>query len=380
MLTSSIINLVMLLSFIYFITSLMITAINESISAYFNNKNNTVKDAIRNLFFDGSDNKEDDSKWIWMKKEAAPQDGEWKTYIDANFLKSPFIQPLLRERNKYPAFIPAKNFSLFVLDKCLNKQPITIASTLTANDIDSSELPTEMKATLNTFLFQAGNDLKKVQELLEEFYNNAMDRAADWYKSKAKRRMLFIACLLCVLLNIDTVNIINDSLNDPQELNGSAERIIAALPNMKAQGEVVKVSSNGKSFSINVVSPIAKKPDTTQPNGQYRGSTGEVDSTCSDNMSGLTILYLGTGGYSIGYKGFSDAMNEWFSKRRFEKAPFSYALLGSVSLKLFIKMIGVLLSAFAIQLGSNYWFGVLNKAINIRSVSKRKEDNSTDEK
>jgi hypothetical protein len=66
-------------------------------------------------------------------------------------------------------------------------------------------------------------------------------------------------------------------------------------------------------------------------------------------------MYEETSGYFLGYEK-GDFLNEWFGK----------GFMGFI-----IKMLGILITAFAIQLGSNYWFDIMKKALSMRSPGKK---------
>src|SRR5258708_39669674 len=88
MFNSSAIDLVIVLSFTYFIGSLMISAINEAVAGGGRWRSNHLEASLKLLLFDS----------------------DWANFVDQQLMKSPHIESLMKAPGKYPAYIPAKNF------------------------------------------------------------------------------------------------------------------------------------------------------------------------------------------------------------------------------------------------------------------------------
>src|SRR5207253_1956872 len=88
MFDSPVVSLVILLSFTYFIGSLVLSAINEAISGFLRMRSNDLKRSMEGLFF---------------------EDG-WKNYIRNHFNKTPAMQSLMKKKGKYPAYIASTSF------------------------------------------------------------------------------------------------------------------------------------------------------------------------------------------------------------------------------------------------------------------------------
>src|ERR1041384_1363591 len=95
MFNSPVINLVILLSFTYFVWSLMLSAINEFIISIFKYRQRNLKNALENLFFDPT----------------------WKTFFQDKLINSPHLESLFRKKGKYPAYIPSSNFVYSIIEQ-----------------------------------------------------------------------------------------------------------------------------------------------------------------------------------------------------------------------------------------------------------------------
>ena len=87
----------------------------------------------------------------------------------------------------------------------------------------------------------------------------------------------------------------------------------------------------------------------------------------------VTALYNNMGGYQMGYTWWDQFWNEWVGRSIDPDPATKHTYEDCVGVFL-LKILGLLLTAFALQLGSNYWFDLLNKAVNLRATGKKPND------
>lgn len=326
MFNSPILDLVILLSFTYFVGSLMLTAINESISAGLKTRAKDLKVALENLLFDG----------------------DWKKFAKDKVFASQHIKSLMKNQKQFPSYIPAQNFVLTIIEQ-IKSENFTKANVL--KGIEEAKLPDAMKNVLkdlwakaqaNTSVAQ--NELASFEKGIENFYNNAMDRASGWYKRKTRRIIIVTGFILSAILNIDTIKITNDALSDKSRLAKTVDNIIASLPDL-SKDESIKINAGNDTIRITHYNHI----DTL------------VKSTAT-KIKDLQIIYDERGGYQMGY-GKGKYFNDWWADKN--------------GVRVFLlKILGLLITAFALQLGSNYWFDLLNKTVNLRATGKKPDEKS----
>src|SRR5215831_10158138 len=135
MFNSSVLDLIILLAFTYFVGSLLLSSINESITQGLRSLRQThLKAAIENLLFDE----------------------KWKGFVQNTLMKSPQILSLMKDKNTYPAYIPANNFVLAVIEQ-INPEEYT--SDKIQNAIEQSALPEQFKKVLKTIATKATGNL-----------------------------------------------------------------------------------------------------------------------------------------------------------------------------------------------------------------------------
>jgi hypothetical protein len=83
----------------------------------------------------------------------------------------------------------------------------------------------------------------------------------------------------------------------------------------------------------------------------------------------IVMTYNQSTGYRMGYPSMKAFRQEWVGT--------GGGFLSVLGL-LLKKLLGVVLTAFALQLGSNYWFGVLNKVVSIRAAGVKPDTNKED--
>ncbi|HEV8286020.1 MAG TPA: hypothetical protein VGQ09_17045 [Chitinophagaceae bacterium] len=310
MFNSPILDLVIFLSFTYFIGSLILSAINEAIAGTLRLRQKDLAKALNKFFFD-------------------PQ---WKNFLKNTLLKSPHIQSLMKAKDRIPAYIPARNFIMALTE---NINPIAYKNgEFSKTTLAASGLPPEAIKVIETigkqvsYIEDKTQRIKEFENRLEEFYNNTMDRVTGWYKKRIRRILLIVGIALAVALNIDTLKIANDALKDPDKLSKAADNISANLSKLDSLNGTIKVSDTAVMVTVDNISA---------------------------NTKNLTVQYERTSGFSLGYRNREDFNEQW--KSHFWR-----------------KLLGILLTAFALQLGANYWFELMTKAVNVRAAGKRPDD------
>lgn len=311
MFNSPVLDLVILLSFTYFIGSLILSAINEAIAGTLRLRQKDLGKALENLFFDP----------------------KWKMFVKNTLLKSPQLQSLMKRQDRMPAYIPASNFVL-ALEENLDQDEYAkgvfkpkVVNIPTNQNLLPDVILTVMQTIWNqSDTTEAKSRKEEFETKLEEFYNNAMNRTTGWYKRRIRRILLVVGLILAFVLNIDTIEIVNNALKDKTQLSKTVDNITANLPKSGALNQTVTVKDTSGNVVINT----------------------SIAAT-TDSIKKLQIIYENTTGYSLGYNDFH---KQW-------KGHF------------WIKLLGLLITAFALQMGSNYWFDLMNKAVNIRAAGKK---------
>jgi hypothetical protein len=223
----------------------------------------------------------------------------------------------LGRSGKLPSYIPSRTFAIALFDLVA---PVNgSAATRTLQDVRDSveKISNEpVKQALVALIDDAGTDIRRARENVERWYDDAMDRVSGWYKKKTQVFILLWALAVTLSVNADTILIANTLAHD-----ATMRKSLVAIAEVKAK---------------------EAPPQNTQ-------QTVDLIKQMSNEAKEL--------GLPIGWSRKPD------DPKRLPNGPGEWAL----------KIIGLLLTTGAVSLGAPFWFDVLNKLVNIRSVGKQPE-------
>jgi hypothetical protein len=332
MLGSSVLDIGIGLIFVYLMLSLVCTAANEAIASLFSWRPNNLREGIRNLL-DGPN----------------ASNGEWAQ----KFYDHPLIQGLYQPGQR-PSYIPSRTFALALTDLVLPAEIAARASTAQElrTAIAASPCPPGLKQVLRLLVDEADRSSKagqalrldglldiqkldtlfsQMQQHIEIWFNNSMERVAGWYKRRVQAWTIGIAVCLTVALNVDSVLIARRLARD------SALRavIVAQAETMVQQPPATVV--------------VNSAPGTPQPAANPVQETAARVELLEDRIKALKTV-----GIPMGWPDPEDS-----------PVGLSWILL---------KVMGLLLTAGAASLGAPFWFDVLNRFMSIRSSGKAPEE------
>jgi hypothetical protein len=169
-----------------------------------------------------------------------------------------------------------------------------------------------------------------------------MDRAGGVYKRKIRVILFLLSLMVAIAANLDTIQIVQSSLANKAQLSQTADKIVSQMPAItKDKGAIdIKTSSGG----IQVSQDSTKSPSTNIKQAAQLRDYLQMSS-----------------GIACGYADWPAFKQKW----QFGKGYYGSFLLA---------LIGVLITAFALQLSSSFWFDLMNKAVNIRAAGKKPDE------
>ncbi|WBA44287.1 hypothetical protein [Hymenobacter canadensis] len=310
--------------FVFILISIVCTVIREGIEAWLKTRAAFLEHGIRELLHD---------------KEAKGLAQSLYTHPLIYGLYSDVYKPVpgtkrpsaMTNGGTLPSYIPTKNFALALMDIAA-RGPATDAVSSDAQsprisldsirgNIANLQNPAVQRIVL-TALDAAQGDLNKAQAYIEAWYDSGMDRVSGWYKRSSQWVIFWIALVVAIVLNVNTITIANYlSHND-----------VARAALVARAGVAVK--------------------DPNFTNGNYQTVQAE-----------LNALQIPIG---------------WGPQQHYQTQPGELGIWSYV----FGPLLGWLLTALAAMLGAPFWFDVLNKIMVIRSTvkphEKSKEEASED--
>jgi hypothetical protein len=174
-LLSAVVEVALGLSFLYFILSLMCSALNEVIAGVAALRARTLVKGVRHLL--GSDVEAD------------------------RFYAHPLVESLYRPRRK-PSYIPPDVFALAVVDlyvpQVLQDEPALIVAAGTTD---------RLRRTLELLWREAEGDVVAFRNNVEKWFNDTMERVSGWYRRQAQIFLFVFALLISIGMNVNTVGI-----------------------------------------------------------------------------------------------------------------------------------------------------------------------------
>jgi hypothetical protein len=314
------------ISFLYLLTTFAASAIVEFISSWRNWRGQMLYAGIGNMLSHGTlvtakDVYDDPLIARLARNDAAPS--------KLDFLEKSGWRPTIHGKHvTFPSYIPAASFSSAVIDALILKanppapaSPYdmveSIKSALSAARTDPSFQKDALRAIIETTLVARGANVQAIQFALEKWFNDTMDRVTGWYKRRTQSVLLMIGLVLAYGCNIDTIAI------TLWLWDGDAAR----------QAVVTAAADYSKNHTL---------PPTVTNDAKSKQELGEsfmsMTKQVADVDRNITALQFPMG--------------------------WSIEMTGSWLLQY---LVGGLLTAIAISMGSTFWFDALQSLFNIRS-------------
>jgi hypothetical protein len=142
---------------------------------------------------------------------------------------------------------------------------------------------------------------------------------------------------------------------DKNKLNQTVDNIVSELPYIKRNSDSafsISVKVGDKQVSIGQSAKKNIPADTSKKGNPVSGA--------AKKLADMQIVLQSGSDYRFGYEDGKDFARQWIG----DPGGFDTG-------KFMVKLLGVILTTFALQLGSNYWFDLMNKVVNLRAAGKK---------
>jgi hypothetical protein len=205
---------------------------------------------------------------------------------------------------------------------------------------------------LQMHLINSLYNIEKFVEKIEGWYDDTMVRVGGWYKRQTQIVLFFLGLTLAITLNVDVIEIAGRLSTDKAARDKIVQLSIQAVDKYKDDPRVRKPVSNNnvENDAIIMQNTTIFKEYSRKIDSVKKMMKNQIDSTNE-------ILAIGWGDYG-GYKTTCCKINYVICKT-----------FGSPR-----KILGFLLLAFAVSLGSPFWFDLLNKLVKLRGAGKKENE------
>ena len=299
------------LSFIFLLISLIVTALNELILSFLDERAKFLHEGLTQIL---------GNKQATVRK----------------FLGHGFINSLSRGIDGTPSYLAPDAFAIALLDIVAPVEADAADFTRVRRmedvvkalaDTGAAALKTtnpQLHESLTTLLQQADGNLVTYRTAIEKWFNESMDRVTGWYKRRAQQWIFALALGTAVFANVDALRILQSLSTDP--------KVRESLVN-EATKMMDKQAAGAPSATASEIKPILQKIE-----GSF------------DQLSSLSLPV-----------GWGDA--EW--NRLFASPGRGWN--GSLILS---ALLGWLITAAAAALGAPFWFETLQRFVNIRGAGR----------
>ncbi len=298
---------------IYLTFGLACTAIVEAITAWLGVRSKNLELAMHELF--------------------AGQYTADKSFVAA-FFDHPIIQSLSKGTDGRPSYIPPELVAKAVESLLRSKPGVTdIRSAVEALPGNGGD--NRIKNILLSCLDGAENSAEAFRQAVQMQFDATVSRASGWFKRYIQKVTLAIAMLMVFGANIDTLAIANALYASPE----------VRLKLVELAGNQSAAAAPGEP------SPVAGSNETA---GDSNGDDDVTSTTVKEAVAKTRVATEAVTASNAELKALGLPLG-WSG----QPIPSGWGWLE--------KLIGILVSGFAVSLGAPFWFDVLKKFMNVRS-------------
>jgi len=370
------IEVILGLVFVYLLLSLLCTAINEYVSGILNKRGRALFKAVDQLIGDPD--------------------------VQAAFRRHPLISTLCQSK-RLPSYIPAQNFALALLgstdytetrlgatsssppesppvstppkleqlfDALMQESPAQVSPLVSdpavASLLGSAAVPESVRTTVTGAVAGVERDVQKLQNAVEVWFNNAMDRVSGTYKRYTQIALLLIGLVVSILLNADTLHIWQTLSTNDQAREALVQRAIAF--NAAARDTTPGDTTAAADTTCAAATGEAAARAVAKAAAGQRLTCGEALAVVKISKAQLDSTQLALGWTDAELETIGVATQG--ADGKLSPVPWPWKWTRAI----WPKLLGLLLTAIAISLGAPFWFDMLNKIINIRAAGRAPDE------
>ena len=359
---------------IFALLSMLVSTLTEAINSYFQERGRILYRTIGQLFEDG---------------------------VNANFgqllYSHPMIDNLKKDKQSLPQYISAELFGKALIDVVSNTAryyryngkaiaPIEDKRTVFARFSDAVDAMAHTPIQLllwnmidRSQAANAENPLGALEQELQGWYNDQMDRVSGWYKTWTRKRLFYVGLLVALALNVDSIYLFQCLYRSPDlraQLEPVAEGLAANYASVRGDSSLAVMQQLYKSVELTRFPSDSLGRDTTlRYVTRAIGSLGRMDSLLriQDSIRSadwqhatLVVNDLQTLGLPIGWQR-SAAPVSWFDDTtRGAPTDYFHERQRPTGPNIVLYILGILITAFSLSAGAPFWFDLLLRLVNVR--------------
>ncbi len=393
--------------FIFLLYSLLASILQETVARWFNLRSRMLQKGIRRML-------EDDNKystfttinaaieiWFNLARFFYPAYKSTNNFTKV-FFEYPSIKYLAESGwNSKPSYLEAGNFSKTIIyllrgenyDGTMPQINLIRDALFTTKQFQSTSdgaklIDKETLKRLQKLFLDSNNDIDRFKNLLENWFNDTMDRTTGWYKRQNRLMLFLLGFFLAYNFNVDTVAIYNLLAKDKTARENLVQLAIHSAPKYDSLVKSLKdTSTNNKRDTIRINDSVVKiidkvfiaLPDSTLLAAQ---KLVQEDIDKAKNIAALgwpdkdSCKICDSLQQRLACCCAKDSTAAAKLKTTIKAYDEVYHCSGNPYQNKSNRWLGWVLTAFAISLGAPFWFDLLNKFVALRGTGNKPDDSS----
>ncbi|MGG9962062.1 hypothetical protein [Ferruginibacter sp. SUN106] len=320
------------------------------------------------------------------------------------FFEYPSIKYLAESSwNSKPSYMEAGNFSKTIIyllrgenfDGTMPQINLIREALFTTKQFQAASdgarlIDQETLKRLQKLFLDSNNDIDRFKNLLENWFNDTMDRTTGWYKRQNRLMLFLLGLFLAYNFNVDTIAIYNLLAKDKTARTNLVQLAIHSIPKYDSLVKSLKDTSvNSKRDTVRVNDSVIKiidkvfiaLPDSTLLAAQ---KLVREDIDKASNIAALgwpdkdSCKICDSLKQRLACCCDKDSAAAAKLKTTIKSYDEIYHCSGNPYQNKSNRWIGWLLTAFAISLGAPFWFDLLNKFVALRNTGNKPEVSNSD--
>jgi hypothetical protein len=286
---------------------------------------------------------------------------EGKKFVDA-FYEHPLVQALSKGIKGRPSYIPPETVVQVVESLIMTANGAATTLDEAVDKLPGAPNSNRIKGILETFVAQTSNDATAFRGAVEKHFDAVMDRASGWVKRRQQKAAFWIAAVLVIVANVDTIVLATSLASSPD----AREKMVAIaqdrLEDARAGEKKIEEQAqnkNGANGAIGRGEELQYAEPATPADQQDAGATSDDALKQAKNQTEAALRNVREAEMALQSAGLPMGWKEWPS-------PIEWPA----------KIVGLLVSIFAVSLGAPFWFDVLQRVMRVRQsgVSPREKE------
>lgn len=266
-------------------------------------------------------------------------------------------------RTGVPSYIPSRQFATALLDIVTKeKRPENGGAPDAKNPMDRLRACVDtidnprVKSVLTTAIDAAGQDIAKVRDEIEVWFDTSMEQVTGWYKQRTQMILFWLGLGVAALLNLDALTVAARLSTDPALRALAVAQAQEAVDDDKLRSRLAATAAGGGP------APVAE--ETLEQERKKAFQDAKEDLARAKQIVGQV-------GYPIGWSS-PDESDPGVVKKACENQgkDVNCKTPAPTWMDIFQKLIGWLITAMAVTLGAPFWFDLLNRFMALRSTPK----------